>query len=95
MSELMIALQEEIGDPGFFVGREAELGSFLKWTELSKLKRAKSRAILARRKKGKTALVQRTLYGLFLKTNPMLISVVAVARIMYSDGQKLTSYEES
>ncbi len=73
MSDLIIALEEEIGDPGFFVGREAELAFFLAWAERSKLKRAKSRAILARRKKGKTALVQRLFNILYSNNDPKLV----------------------
>ena len=73
MSELIIALEEEIGDPGFFVGREAELSFLLEWTERSKLKRAKSRAILARRKRGKTALVQRLFNILYSNNDPRVV----------------------
>ena len=42
MPDLIIALEGEIGDPGFFMGRKAEVGFFLE--------RSKSRAILSRRK---------------------------------------------
>ncbi len=73
MSDLTIALREEIGDPGFFVGRVAELDFLLKWTERSKLQRAKSRAILARRKRGKTALVQRLFNILYSNNDPRVV----------------------
>ena len=73
MAKLVVALREEIGDPGFFMGREAELDSFLNWAELSKLQQAKSRAILSRRKKGKTALVQRIFNILYSNFDPQVV----------------------
>ncbi|MCP5107659.1 MAG: hypothetical protein GY950_30000, partial [bacterium] len=53
------ALEERIGNPDLFVGRNEELSFFLKWIRQIKEKKSKSTAILARRKMGKTALMER------------------------------------
>jgi len=50
---------EKIGDPSLLVGREREWKNFGKWLRYIPKKLAKSRVILARRKSGKTAFVQR------------------------------------
>ncbi len=52
-------LQEKIGDPSLLVGRAKEFGNFAKWLANIPRKLSKSRVILARRKSGKTAFVQR------------------------------------
>jgi AAA+ ATPase superfamily predicted ATPase len=52
-------LLEKIGDPDLFVGREKEFRLFNKWLSNIPKQLSKSRVILARRKSGKTALVQR------------------------------------
>jgi len=52
-------LQEKIGDPELLVGREREFQNFGKWLKYIPRKLSKSRVILARRKSGKTAFVQR------------------------------------
>ena len=52
-------LHERIGDPELFVGREKEFRNFGKWIEKIPKRLSKSRVILARRKSGKTAFVQR------------------------------------
>jgi len=52
-------LREKIGNPDLFVGREKEFQNVGKWLALIPKQLAKSRVILARRKSGKTALVQR------------------------------------
>ncbi|MCP3945108.1 MAG: hypothetical protein GY710_27020 [Desulfobacteraceae bacterium] len=52
-------LQEKIGNPDLLVGREKEFKNFGKWIANIPKKLSKSRVILARRKSGKTAFVQR------------------------------------
>ena len=66
-------LAEEIGDPNVFVGREKEMKRLLKWAENAKPRRSKSLAILSRRKKGKTALLQRFFNVLYHRNDPRLI----------------------
>ena len=52
-------LTEKIGEPELLVGREKEFRKFGKWLANIPKRLSKSRAILARRKSGKTAFVQR------------------------------------
>ncbi len=52
-------LPESIGDPDLLVGREKEFGLLDRWLERIPKRLGKSRVILARRKSGKTTLVQR------------------------------------
>ena len=66
-------LAEEIGDPNLFVGREREMKRLLRWAEDTKPRRVKSMAILSRRKKGKTALLQRFYNILYMRDDPQLI----------------------
>ena len=66
-------LAEEIGDPDLFVGREKEMTRLLKWAEGTKRLHSKSMGILSRRKKGKTALLQRFFNILYTRNDPQLI----------------------
>ncbi len=66
-------LAEEIGDPDLFVGREKEMKRLLKWADGSKRLLSKSMGILSRRKKGKTALLQRFFNILYTRNDPRLI----------------------
>ncbi len=52
-------LQEKIGQPELLVGRVREFANFRQWLENIPRKLSKSRAILARRKSGKTVFIQR------------------------------------
>ncbi len=52
-------LPEKIGDPDLLVGREKEFAILNKWLSRIPKRLGKSRVILARRKSGKTAIVQR------------------------------------
>jgi hypothetical protein len=52
-------LNEKIGEPNLLVGREKEFKSFDKWLANIPKRLSKSRVIIARRKSGKTAFVQR------------------------------------
>ena len=52
-------LQESIGNPDLFVGRAREFDNFGKWIANIPGRLSRSRVILARRKSGKTAFVQR------------------------------------
>ncbi|KPA19102.1 hypothetical protein MHK_000673 [Candidatus Magnetomorum sp. HK-1] len=56
---MKIYLKEKIGDPNLFTGRKKELTSLLNWIEKIKFERSKSRALISRRKTGKSALMQR------------------------------------
>ncbi|MCP4575143.1 MAG: hypothetical protein GY846_02480, partial [Deltaproteobacteria bacterium] len=52
-------LKEKIGEPELLVGREKEFNNFGEWIDLIPRMLSQSRVILARRKSGKTAIVQR------------------------------------
>jgi hypothetical protein len=53
------ALKERIGKPDLFTGRNEEMTYFLKWINDIKDEKSQSTAILARRKMGKTAILER------------------------------------
>ncbi|MCP5107022.1 MAG: hypothetical protein GY950_26795 [bacterium] len=53
------ALEERIGNPDLFTGRKEELAYFLKWIKGIEERKSQSTALLARRKMGKTALMER------------------------------------
>ena len=73
MWDLTYALAEEIGDPDLFVGRRWELARLLDWAAGTKRRISKSMGILSRRKKGKTALLQRFFNILYTRNDPQLI----------------------
>ncbi len=73
MWDLTYALTEEIGDPDLFVGRRKEMARLMDWAEGTKRRISKSMGILSRRKKGKTALLQRFFNVLFARNDPQLI----------------------
>jgi len=58
-------LTEKIGNPDLLVGREKEFRKFGKWLANIPGRLSKSRALIARRKSGKTAFVQRIFNQLF------------------------------
>ncbi|MCP4150955.1 MAG: hypothetical protein GY757_24625 [bacterium] len=61
-------LEERIGNPDLFTGRKEELAYFLDWINGIKTKKSQSTALLARRKIGKTALMER-LYNITFHMN--------------------------
>ncbi len=71
--QIIFALGEEIGDPELFVGRKKEMARLMKWAEGTKRRISGSIGILARRKKGKTALLQRFFNLLYTRHDPQLI----------------------
>ncbi len=80
-------LQEKIGDPDLFVGREKEFRNFGKWLAKIPGKLSKSRVILARRKSGKTAFVQRIFNQLWSENGAVIPFYFDVAEnpIWYPD----------
>jgi hypothetical protein len=66
-------LTEKIGDPAIFVGREQEFKFFNKWLANIPKRLSKSRIIVARRKSGKTAFVQRIFNQLWNEENRAVI----------------------
>jgi hypothetical protein len=66
------ALKERIGKPDLFTGRKEELAYFLKWINDIKEEKSQSTAVLARRKMGKTALLERLFNITFYKNNGVI-----------------------
>ncbi len=66
------ALEERIGNPDLFTGRKEELGYFLKWIDDIKERKSQSTAVLARRKMGKTALMERLFNITFYKNDGII-----------------------
>ncbi len=73
MWDLTYALTEKIGDPDLFVGRRSEMARLMNWAAGTKRRISKSMGILSRRKKGKTALLQRFFNVLYTRGDPQLI----------------------
>jgi len=65
-------LTEKIGEPELFVGREQEFRLINKWLNNIPKRLSKSRVIIARRKSGKTAFVQR-IFNQLWSANGMVI----------------------
>jgi hypothetical protein len=63
------AYKERIGKPELFTGRKKELGFFLKWIDDIKEEKSQSTAIMARRKMGKTAIMERLFNITFFKND--------------------------
>jgi hypothetical protein len=66
------ALKERIGKPELFTGRKEELAYFLKWITDIKEEKSQSTAILARRKMGKTAIMERLFNITFFKNDGVI-----------------------
>lgn len=71
-NEFIYALEERIGSPNLFVGRKKELNYLNKWLGELPEKLSQSTAILSRRKKGKTAIVER-FYNIIYNKNSNII----------------------
>jgi hypothetical protein len=66
------ALEERIGKPELFTGRNEELAYFLKWINDIKERKSQSTALLARRKMGKTAIIERLFNITFFKNDGVI-----------------------
>jgi hypothetical protein len=66
------ALKERIGKPELFTGRKEELTYFLKWIADIKEEKSQSTAMLARRKMGKTAIMERLFNITFYKNDGVI-----------------------
>lgn len=65
-------LPEKIGVPELFVGREQEFANFNQWVQGIARRISKSRVILARRKSGKTAFMQRLFNQTWSENGPVI-----------------------
>jgi hypothetical protein len=66
------AKEERIGNPALFTGRKEELAYFLKWINNIKERKSQSTAVLARRKMGKTAILERLFNITFYKNDGVI-----------------------
>ena len=78
-------LPERIGNPWLLVGREKEFDLFNRWLSNIPKRLSKSRVILARRKSGKTAIVQRIFNRLWSENGQVI-------PFFFSIGEKKTWY---
>jgi hypothetical protein len=69
---MKIYLEERIGHPGLFTGRKNDLDHLLKWVSQIKIKISKSKAIISRRKTGKSALMER-LFNIVFEQNSQVV----------------------
>lgn len=69
---MQIYLEERIGNPALFTGRKRELDSLLKWAEQIKTKLSKSKAVISRRKTGKSALMERLFNIVFAQNDEVV-----------------------
>jgi hypothetical protein len=65
-------LKEKIGNPALFTGRKKELNSLLHWVDGIKTETSKSKAIISRRKTGKSAVMQRLFNILFAQNDQVI-----------------------
>jgi len=66
---MIYALEERIGDPTLFCGRHMEMSQLMRWITKIPIKRSKSKALLGRRKSGKTAIMERLYNMLWIQNN--------------------------
>jgi hypothetical protein len=66
---MIYALKERIGDPSLFCGRQHEMTLLMNWINKIPGQRAKSKALLGRRKSGKTAIMERLFNILWNQNN--------------------------
>jgi hypothetical protein len=66
------AYKERIGKPEVFTGRKEEVAFFLKWIDDIKDEKSQSTAVLARRKMGKTALIERLFNITYFKNDGVI-----------------------
>ncbi|MDM8559362.1 hypothetical protein [Candidatus Parabeggiatoa sp. HSG14] len=65
-------LKERIGTPLLFCGRKQEMELLLNWVNMIPIEMAKSRALLGRRKSGKSAIMQRLFNILWNQNGPVI-----------------------
>ena len=70
--------KEAIGNPQFFCGRKKELDNFLTWAMEIPEEKSKSCALMATKKMGKTAILDRLYNLLFLQQGPVIPFFFAV-----------------
>ena len=72
MNEIIYALDDNLGNPDLFTGRKELLKDFEHWVYNIRKRISKSRALLSRRKKGKTVFMKR-LYNIVWSQNDKVV----------------------
>ncbi len=72
MQTMTYALEERIGEPSLFCGRKQEMKLLMEWVDMIPRKASISKALLGRRKSGKTAVMQRLFNILWNKHGPVI-----------------------
>ncbi len=72
MENMTYALKERIGPPSLFCGRKKEMKFLMNWVNMIPREMSTSRALLGRRKSGKTAIMQRLFNILWNKHGPVI-----------------------
>ncbi|CAN2044580.1 ATPase domain-containing protein [Candidatus Magnetomoraceae bacterium gMMP-1] len=87
MKTINYPLPEQIGNPELLVGREKEFAKFEKWIKRIPKRLSKSRAVLARKKSGKTAFIQRIFNKLWYENSDVIPFYIDIAekKIWYPD----------
>ncbi len=83
MQNMTYALEERIGETTLFFVRKQEMKLLMGWVDMIPKKASQSRALLGRRKSGKTAIMQRLFNTLWNKNGavvPFYIEVVDYER---------------
>ncbi len=80
-------LPEIIGNPGLLVGREEEFDDFYRWIDRMPDLLSMSRVILARRKSGKTSMIQRIFNKLWSDNGPVIPFYISIpdAKVWFPD----------
>ncbi len=78
MPGMTYALKERIGDPELFCGRKREMALLMDWVDMVPREASNSRALLGRRKSGKTAIMQRLFNILWNRGGPVIPFYVEV-----------------
>jgi len=69
---MIYALEERIGDPDLFCGRQQEMSILMNWINRIPTKRSKSKVLLGRRKSGKSAIMER-LFNILWNQNDRIV----------------------
>lgn len=87
IDKMQFPLEERIGEPELLVGRKAEFAEHHKWVEGIPKLISKSRVMLARKKSGKTAFIQRLFNQLWAANGPVIPFYLEISdeKVWYPD----------
>ena len=87
IEQMLYPLEERLGDPHLLVGRVAQFDEYHQWFAGIPKRLSKSRVILARKKSGKTAFMQRLFNQLWSANGPVIPFYLEIAdrKVWYPD----------